>query len=208
MSTAIAPIEQTEQAISINSIALACVVRLSPATQRAYLAPIRSYLSLGIPLSREGIQRWLHARKQGLPEHGIPAAGAVTLNIALAALKLLSREVWIRGLMAGDQYNAIADIRSEKIRGQRLGQWTDETGVEKLLEACADSRERALIAVMCGCGLRRAEVAGLRWEQYQEFHGRKVLVDISGKGGRVRSVAVPVWAAEIVDEYRGENENA
>ncbi len=188
----------------VTGIARACVARLSPHTQRAYLTHITSYLSSRpysdhtahlFPLSREGIQQYLDARKRA-------GAGPVTLNQALSALKLLSREVWIRGLLPGDAYNAIVDIRSEKRLGKRLGQWTGEQGVETLLEACMNSRERALIAVMCGCGLRRSEVTALRWEQYQKRAGRMCLVDLIGKGGRIRTVAVPIWAAEIIDNYR------
>src|SRR6266700_1602494 len=115
----------------VTGIARACVARLSPHTQRAYLTHITSYLSSRpysdhtahlFPLSREGIQQYLDARKRA-------GAGPVTLNQALSALKLLSREVWIRGLLPGDDYNAIVDIRSEKRLGKRLGQWTGEQGV-------------------------------------------------------------------------------
>lgn len=194
MSTALAiPAVDT----GLDAIALACVSRLSPHTQRAYLTPIRAYLQLGIPLSREGISSYLLTRKAA-------GAGSVTLNIALSALKLVAREVWIRGLLDPNSYNAIADLRAEKIRGQRLGNWTDEQGIEDLLRACENARERALVAIMAGCGLRRSEVAGLGWEQYQERVGRAVLLDIRGKGGRVRTVAVPEWARAIVDEYRAD----
>lgn len=193
----LAPSIGTELTPSLTSIALAAVARFAAPTQRAYTSHIVSYLALSRPLTREGIGAWLTARKRA-------GAGPVTLNIALAALKLLSREVWIRGLMAGDTYNAIADIRGEKKAGKRLGQWTDEKGVEELLEACADNRERALIVVMCGCGLRRAEVAGLQWDQYQEWHGRRIIANILGKGNKFRSVAVPTWASEVIDEYQKE----
>lgn len=201
--TAVGPVPVSDQ---VAAIARACVARLAPHTQRSYLTHITSYLSSRsysdhvahlFPLSREGIQQYLDARKRA-------GAGPVTLNQALSALKLLSREVWIRGLLAGDAWNAISDIRSEKRLGKRLGQWTGEQGVETLIEACADGRERALIAVMCGCGLRRGEVASLRWSHYQEHAGRMCLVDLIGKGSRIRTVAVPIWAAEIIDDYKME----
>lgn len=192
-----APLNEAELVPSLEAIASACVARFAPSTQRAYSAHIERYLSCGRALTRQAISSYISTRKS-------QGAGPVTLNIALAALKLLSREVWIRGLMPGDTYNAIADIRGEKKSGKRLGQWTDEKGVEELLEACADNRERALIAIMCGCGLRRAEVAGLQWSQYQEWHGRRIIADIKGKGNKFRSVAVPEWAGEVIDEYQKE----
>jgi len=195
MTAELIPVPQAQ--VAVADIAAACVARLSASTQRAYGAHITDYLTAGLPLTRESILGWLDSRKAD-------GAGPPTLNIAISAFKLLAREVWIRGLLPNDQYNAIADIRSEKSRGKKLGQWTDETGVEALLAACTTSRERALIAIMAGCGLRRAEVAGLRWSQYQMWHGRRVWVDILGKGGKYRSVPVPEWASDIIDIYRKE----
>lgn len=192
MSTELVPID-----VSIQELATACVARLAPNTQRAYSTYISEYLRMKIPVTREGISAWLAKRKQ----YG---TGAVTINVALAALKLLAREAWIRGLMVGDCYHAIDDVKSEKVLGQRLGQWTDETGVERLLESCIDNRERAIIAIMCGCGLRRSEVCALKWGQYREASGRMVLADIIGKGGRIRSLGVPEWAAQMIEAYRGD----
>lgn len=176
---------------------LACS-QLRPNTQRAYIREITLYLARGTPLTREHIALYLSARRDA-------GTGSVTLNTCLAALKLLCREAELRGLLPPNDLNAIERLKGQKIRGQRLGNWTDTDGIDALLKACQSPRERALIAILCGCGLRRSEVAGLTWEQYQERAGRMALVDIVGKGGRVRSVAVPWWAAEILDEYK-ENE--
>lgn len=184
---------------SIAAIASACIARLSPNTQRAYSQHITLYLARGQPLTRESISQYLSDRKSA-------GNGPISINIALASLKLLAREVWIRGLLDPATYHAIADIRSEKRLGQRLGHWTDEQGVESLLAACDGSetvlRDRALIAVMCGCGLRRSEVAGLTWDHYQERGGRMCIVDLVGKGGRIRTVAIPRWVEELIEEYK------
>lgn len=175
---------------------LACS-QLSANTQRAYTRAITSYLSRGRPLCREAISAYI----AGLRENG---NGPVTCNIALAALKLLSREAELRGLLDPQTLHAIERVKSQPVRGQKLGNWTDADGIEALIAACTDSRERALIAIMCGCGLRRSEVAGLDWMQYQERAGRMVLLDIVGKGGRVRTVAVPTWVSDLIDEYKTE----
>ena len=55
-------------------------------------------------------------------------------------------------------------------------------------------RDRALLAVMVGCGLRREETAALTLEHIQQRDGRWVIVDLIGKGARVRSVPMPSWA--------------
>ena len=66
-------------------------------------------------------------------------------------------------------------------------------------------RDRALLALLIGCGLRRSEASGLRVEQMQwrESEGKRTmyLVDILGKGNRVRTVAVPDWTAQCVSDW-------
>ena len=48
------------------------------------------------------------------------------------------------------------------------------------------------------CGLRRAELAALEPCSLQQREGRWVLPDFLGKGGRVRTVAVPLWLQQAV----------
>lgn len=52
-------------------------------------------------------------------------------------------------------------------------------------------RDRAIIAVLLGCGLRRSEVAALTLKHIQQRDGRWCIVDLVGKHGRVRTVPMP-----------------
>ena len=45
------------------------------------------------------------------------------------------------------------------------------------------------------------EVAGLRFEHIQQRDGRWVIVDIVGKGNRVRTVPIPSWVKLAIDEW-------
>jgi integrase len=54
---------------------------------------------------------------------------------------------------------------------------------------------------MIGCGLRRGEVAALSLQQLQQREARWVIVDLTGKAGRVRSVAMPGWCKAALDEW-------
>jgi len=49
--------------------------------------------------------------------------------------------------------------------------------------------------------LRRAEAATLRFDHIQQRDGRWVLVDIIGKRNEVRSVPMPSWTKQAIDEY-------
>jgi len=54
---------------------------------------------------------------------------------------------------------------------------------------------------MLGAGLRRSEVAALTFEHIQQREGRWVIVDLIGKGKRVRTVPIPSWAKQAIDEW-------
>jgi integrase len=58
-----------------------------------------------------------------------------------------------------------------------------------------------MLGLLLGCGLRRSEVVGLRLDQLQLRESRWVIVDLVGKGGRIRTVPVPNWCKGIVDVW-------
>jgi integrase len=57
------------------------------------------------------------------------------------------------------------------------------------------------LALLLGCGLRRAEAANLTFAHIQQRDGRWVLVDLLGKRNKVRSVPMPAWTKAAIDEY-------
>jgi site-specific recombinase XerD len=80
-------------------------------------------------------------------------------------------------------------------------------GIELLLEnADGDDllsvRDLAMISVLLGCGLRRAELSALTVEGLQIRQGHWAIVDLAGKGGHVRTVPVPAWVKQAVDRWR------
>ena len=48
-----------------------------------------------------------------------------------------------------------------------------------------------MLAILVGCGLRRAELANLPIEKIQVRQGHWVIVDLVGKGGHVRTIPIP-----------------
>jgi integrase len=58
-----------------------------------------------------------------------------------------------------------------------------------------------MLALLTGCGLRRAEAAALKVEDLQRREGRWVIADLNGKGGHVRSVPVPDWVKIAIDQW-------
>jgi integrase len=87
----------------------------------------------------------------------------------------------------------------------RLGNWLNVENAERLVHAPAmdtikSKRDRALLAVLLGAGLRRSEAAQLSLAQLQKREDRWVIVDLLGKHDRIRSVPIPAWTKQAIDE--------
>jgi len=71
----------------------------------------------------------------------------------------------------------------------------------KPLDSLRSKRDRAILALLIGCGLRRAELVGLRPGDFQVREDHCVIADLVGKGKHIRTVPVPVWAKRAVDQW-------
>jgi site-specific recombinase XerC len=129
-----------------------------------------------------------------------------TINIRLSALRKLASEAADNGLLPADLAAGIGRVKGCKRLGVRMGNWLGRTEANRLLNTpAADTlkgkRDRAILAVLLGCALRRAELASLMLEHVQQRDGRWVIVDLSGKGGRIRTVPMPAWVKSAIDDW-------
>jgi integrase len=67
--------------------------------------------------------------------------------------------------------------------------------------ALKQRRNCAMIAVLIGCGLRRAEAAALKFEDVQLRKERWVIADLNGNGGHIRTVPMPNGVKTAIDEW-------
>ena len=79
-------------------------------------------------------------------------------------------------------------------RGERLVRWLSDGDARMLLESVSgdtleDLRDKVILGLMLGAGLRRSELADLRWSQLEERDGIFMLVNIRCKG-RVRTIPI------------------
>src|SRR5262249_12103507 len=101
---------------------------------------------------------------------------------------------------------AMPALRGRQDRVERLSPPFTKRQAEALINrpdtaTLKGKRDRAMLAVMIGCGLRREEVARLRFRDIGQREGRWVVLDLRGKHGRVRSVPMPSWAKAAIDEW-------
>jgi site-specific recombinase XerD len=129
-----------------------------------------------------------------------------TINVRLAAVRRLAYEASDTGLLSPELAAGIRRVKGAKRLGVRIGNWLTLDQSKALLgEPLSDSlrgkRDRAILALLVGCGLRRAELVGLGTEGFQVREEHWVIADLIGKGKHIRTVPVPVWAKRAVDEW-------
>lgn len=185
-------------------VALVTDAVTSEHTRRAYGRALTDFLTWwdgdGRPqLTKATVQRHVtYLRAEG--------RGAGSINQRLVAIRKLAREAADNGMT--DQATAAAIGHAEGVRkeGKRLGTWLTRDQAQALLEApdvgtFKGLRDRAILAVLLGTGLRREECAGLTVGHMQQREGRWVLVDLVGKRQKLRSVPMPAWAKHAVDAW-------
>lgn len=119
-----------------------------------------------------------------------------TINLRLAAVRRLAYEASDSGLLSPDLAAGIRRVKGAKKLGVRIGNWLTTEQGKQLLEVFDPSslrgkRDYAMTAVLLGCGLRRAELAGLTVEDLQQREAHWVIADLNGNGGPRQNSARP-----------------
>src|SRR5262249_32653476 len=129
-----------------------------------------------------------------------------TINLRLGAVRRLAYEASDCGLLSPDLAAGIRRVKGARRLGVRIGNWLTVEEGRRLIGAFGtltpkQRRNRAMIAVLIGCGLRKAEAASLKLEDIQLREGHWVIADLNGKGGHIRTVPMPDWVKRSVDEW-------
>jgi len=95
-----------------------------------------------------------------------------TVSIHLAALRKLAEEAADAGLLDPQTASRIFGVRGPRRLGRRLGNWLGADEAEALIltpdtATTKGVRDRAILCVSIGCGLRRSETAALAVEHLQ-----------------------------------------
>ena len=185
-------------------IALATDAVSSPHTRRAYARALSDFLAWVEQTRPAGLTKaTVQAYVTHLKAEGAPAS---SLNQRLTAIRKLAFEAADNGLIDPAAAEAIARVQGVRREGRRLGNWLTREQAQELLRTpdattLKGLRDRALLTVLLGCGLRRQEAAGLTMRHLQQREGRWVIVDLVGKRNKTRSTPMPAWAKAAVDEW-------
>src|SRR3954453_23597374 len=129
-----------------------------------------------------------------------------TVNLRLGAVRRLAYEAADCGLLSADLAAGIRRVKGVKKLEVRLGNWLTAEQGQALWQApdCGrmkGKRDRALLALLLACGLRRHELAVLTVGHLQQREGHWAIVDLRGKAGHVRTVPVPDWVTDLLNDW-------
>lgn len=132
---------------------------------------------------------------------------ASTANRHLSALRGVLKECWRLGYMGAEEYQRAIDLKA--IKGTKAAQAEKGRHLKQgefgaLIGVCLDGsaagvRDAALVAVGYIAGLRRAELAGLQLEDYDQDAGS--LTIRRGKGNKERVIPVADGAVVALGEW-------
>jgi integrase len=151
----------------------------------------------GRPLTRALLMEWRATMEKQSPS---------TVNIRLSAVRKLVSEARRNGMLGAEEAARLTDIPNIRQQGTRLGNWLTKEQARELLvvpdrKSLKGKRDYAILALLVGCGLRRRELASLDVEDIQMREDRWVIIDLCGKGGRIRTVAVPLWVKQGINAW-------
>jgi site-specific recombinase XerC len=120
-----------------------------------------------------------------------------TINLRLAAVRRIAYEAADAGLLSPELAAGIRRVKGVRRIGVRLGNWLTAERARRLLDRATPSsarelRDHAMVAMLIGCGLRRAELLALSIESIQQREEHWVIADLVGKCGHVRTVPIPI----------------
>src|ERR1017187_1927964 len=110
------------------------------------------------------------------------------------------------GMIGAEGAANLTDVPNIRQKGTRMGNWLTRDQAKALLAVpdrtpLKGKRDYVILAVLVGCALRREELAALDVDTIQLREGRWVLLDLEGKGRRVRTVAIPVWVKQGINAW-------
>ena len=155
-------LEQSKSAV-LNSLT-------SPSSQRSYDHAIREFIDWYCSEPRLAFNKTVVTRYRISLEQRRYAPS--TINLRLAAVRRLAYEASDCGLLSPDLAAGIRRVKGARRLGVRVGNWLTAEEGKRLIGSFGAStpkelRNQAMIALLIGCGLRRAEAAALKLEDVQ-----------------------------------------
>ena len=176
----------------------------SPESQRSYRRSIEDFVSWYCSEPLLSFNKTVVTHYPIHLEDKLLAPG--TINVRLAAVRRLAYEAADTGLLSPDLAAGIRRVKGAKKLGIRLGNWLTVNEARSLWQlpnrnTLKGKRDRAILATLLGCALRRRELIDLTFDHIQRREDHWAIVDLVGKGGHIRTVPMPDWVKHTIDDW-------
>ena len=129
-----------------------------------------------------------------------------TINVRLSAIRKLVGDARRNGIIGREEADNLTDVPNVRQKGTRLGNWLTREQAKDLLAVPDRSTLKGKRRDYCSPhrlhALRRRELASLKIEDIQLREGRWVIIDLRGKGGRIRTGGGPIWIKQAIDTWK------
>lgn len=196
--TGLSPLPKNTIYPDAKNPALVYLVNLSSTTSRATmvssLKKLAGYLGFeeayaDVPWHLLTYSHLVALKTRLLEDYPSPA----TVNRILSALRGILKQSWKLGYMDTETYHRAIDIPNVKVYQEPAGRMIRDDEILAMLktvlgqEDAIAKRDAGMLALLFGVGLRRAEIVGLKLEDYEALTGRLLVL---GKGRKKREVFV------------------
>jgi site-specific recombinase XerD len=136
-------------------------------------------------------------------EHLINLYAPATAAKKLAVLRRFLIFTFMTGATTVNPETLRFFAKSPRVRQDPAYNVLTEDELQRMLNAArADNyRDYVLLAVMAGCGLREAEVVGLKLSDFQDSGNNAVILRVLGKGDKIRNVPISPDLWRLVQRY-------
>ncbi len=136
-------------------------------------------------------------------EYLIGTYAAATAAKKLAVLRRFLVFTFMAGATTVNPESLRYFAKSPRVRQDPAYNVLTEEELSRMLSAARASnyRDYVLLAVMAGCGLREAEVVGIKIGDFREGAQEQVLLRVLGKGDKVRNVPISPDLWRLIQRY-------
>ncbi|EGO0495380.1 site-specific integrase [Salmonella enterica] len=191
------------QNVSTTNPAQLWLAGLAPAGRKGMQSQLRRCAGILLPGSDIDSYPWQMLNYTGvmlvrsaLLNEGYAVA---TVNMALSALKSVAGVAFSMGILNADMLERIRNVRRVSGDGCRQGRALARHEIRSMLTAAATyssvrcQRERAILLLLCGAGLRAGELVALNFEDIDVSTGIVWVREGKGRKSRDIHLAVKVW---------------
>jgi len=200
-------IQSPHQSPLLEQAVATYVAGMAPNTQRAYASRLNAFLQWRDSQPSSSFVTHLKQYVAYLREDLSLAPRSVQAHVNTIKGMLRTAAALEPSLAAG--LPQLDLVKAPQVRGEVQGKRLTAQQARVLLNAPGKDtvkgiRDSAILGLLLALGLRRSEICTLTWEHITELEGHKVIANLKGKHGRIRTLKLPVWLWRLLINW-GEN---